>query len=153
MVRDDGCVFCGIVAGELPVSTVADTGAVLAFMDIDPVTPGHVLVIPREHLPDLADLTDDLAGEMMAVARRVAAALRRSDLRCEGVNLFYADGEAAFQEVFHAHLHVFPRYDDDGFTIGARWGSNPSRDELDAIAADLGGHLDVEIPDTGPSPG
>src|SRR3712207_346170 len=109
MVRDDGCVFCGIVAGGLPASVGVDTGTVLALMDIDPVTPGHVLVIPRAHLPDLADLTDELAGEMMAVARRVAAALRRSGLRCDGVNLFYADGEAAFQEVFHAHLHVFPR--------------------------------------------
>jgi histidine triad (HIT) family protein len=135
-----GCAFCGIVAGELPVSVVVDTGPVLAFMDIDPVTPGHVLVIPKAHLPDLADLTDALAGEMMAVARRVAAALRRSGLPCDGVNLFYADGEAAFQEVFHSHLHVFPRSADDGFTIGARWGSHPSREELDANAARI---LDV----------
>lgn len=141
-MTDEGCAFCGIVAGELPVSTVVDTGAVLAFMDIDPVTPGHVLVVPKAHLPDLADLDDALAGEMMAVARRVAAALRRTDLRCEGVNLFYADGEAAFQEVFHSHLHVFPRYGDDGFVIRASWGSNPPRQELDehaaAIAAALG---------------
>jgi histidine triad (HIT) family protein len=141
MRTDQGCVFCSIVAGAAEVSPVLDTGAVLAFMDIDPVTPGHTLVIPKEHLPDLADLDDGLAGEMMAVARRVAAALRRSDLRCEGVNLFYADGEAAFQEVFHAHLHVFPRYADDGFVITARWGSGPSRAELDAVAAKLAAEL------------
>jgi len=137
MTSAEACVFCGIIDGSLPSSPVVDTGTVLAFMDIDPVTPGHVLVIPKEHLPDLADLTDALAAEMMAVARRVAAALRRSDVRCDGVNLFYADGEAAFQEVFHAHLHVFPRHADDGFVIRARWGSQPPRDVLDQIAATL----------------
>ncbi|HMJ75697.1 MAG TPA: HIT family protein [Iamia sp.] len=137
MTRPEDCVFCGIVDGSVPSSPVVDTGTVLAFVDIDPVTPGHTLVIPKEHLPDLADLDDELAAEMMAVARRVAAALRRTDLRCEGVNLFYADGEAAFQEVFHSHLHVFPRYADDGFVIKARWGSSPRREELDRIAAQL----------------
>lgn len=129
------CVFCEIVGGSAPASVLVETERVIAFLDIDPVTPGHALVVPKEHLPDLADLTDDLAGEVMAIARRVAAALRRSGLRCDGVNLFYADGEAAFQEVFHAHLHVFPRYPDDGFHIRANWGSDPSRASLDATAA------------------
>lgn len=137
MTGPEDCVFCAIVEGSAPSSPVVDTETVLAFMDIDPVTPGHVLVIPKEHLPDLADLDDGLAAEMMAVARRIAAALRRTDLRCEGVNLFYADGEAAFQEVFHSHLHVFPRYADDGFVIKANWGSGPRREELDEIAEKL----------------
>ena len=130
----DSCVFCRIVAGELPSSVVAESPTVLAFMDIAPVTPGHALVIPKVHLPDLADLPDEVADEMFAVARSVAAALRSSSLRCEGVNLFYADGEAAFQEVFHSHLHVFPRTAGDGFTIGARWGSEPERAALDRDA-------------------
>ncbi|MET0788872.1 MAG: HIT family protein [Cellulomonas sp.] len=129
-----GCVFCRIVSGELESSRVAESPTVLAIMDIDPVTTGHVLVLPKAHLPALADLSDDLASEMLAVARRIAAGLRRSALRCEGVNLFYADGEAAFQEVFHSHLHVFPRWVGDGFTIGARWGSSPGRASLDAAA-------------------
>ncbi|MCC2323518.1 HIT family protein [Cellulomonas sp. zg-B89] len=140
-VTSDDCVFCGIVERRLDASVVHESANVLAIMDIDPVTPGHVLVLPRAHLPELADLDDDLAAEMFAVARSVAAALRRSPLRSEGVNLFYADGEAAFQEVFHSHLHVFPRFADDGFTIGARWGSNPSRAELDANAATLRAEL------------
>lgn len=134
MTTDAG-VFCRIAARELDASIVFESAAVLAFMDVDPVTPGHVLVVPRVHLPALADLDDDVATEMFAVARSIAAGLRRSSLRCEGVNLFYADGEAAFQEVFHSHLHVFPRFADDGFTIGARWGSNPQRSDLDAHAA------------------
>jgi len=130
----DSCVFCRIVAGELPSSVVAESPTVLAFMDVDPVTPGHVLVVPKAHLPELADLPDEVADEMFAVARSVAGALRASSLRCEGVNLFYADGAAAFQEVFHSHLHVFPRLAGDGFTISARWGSDPARAELDAHA-------------------
>ena len=128
------CPFCRIITRELDASVVHESATVLAFMDIDPVTPGHVLVVPKAHLPTLADLDDDVAAEMFAVARAVAAALRRSPLPSEGVNLFYADGEAAFQEVFHSHLHVFPRSAGDGFTIGARWGSNPPRAELDGHA-------------------
>lgn len=135
----DDCVFCRIVAGTSPSSTVYESGSVLAIMDIDPVTPGHLLVLPKDHRPALADLTDDLADEMFTVARRLAAALRRSGVRCEGVNLFYADGEAAFQEVFHSHLHVFPRFDGDGFTIGANWGSAPTRAELDRLATTIRG--------------
>ncbi len=134
MTTTDDCVFCRIAARQLAASYVAESPTVLAVMDIDPVTAGHVLVIPRAHLPGLADLSDDLAAEMFAVARSVAAALRRSSLRCEGVNLLYADGEAAFQEVFHSHLHVVPRYVGDGFTIDARWGSSPARAELEANA-------------------
>lgn len=131
------CPFCQIVDGDIASSRVHESDTVLAFMDINPVTPGHVLVAPKAHLPELADLPDDVASEMFSVARRLAAALRRSALRCDGVNLFYADGEAASQEVFHAHLHVFPRFAGDGFKLEARWGSNPDRAELDAIAAQL----------------
>ena len=131
------CVFCQIVDGELPASVVHESPSVLAAMDIDPVTPGHMLVIPKQHLPWLADLTDHLAAEMFATARALAAGLRRSSLRCDGVNLFYADGEAAFQEIFHSHLHVFPRFDGDAFEIRANWGSGPSRSQLDAVAADI----------------
>lgn len=138
----DSCIFCRIASRELDASLVFESSSVLAFMDVDPVTAGHVLVVPRAHLPALSDLDDELAAEMFAVARSVATALRKSSLRCRGVNLFYADGEAAFQEVFHSHLHVFPRFTDDGFTIKARWGSNPQRAQLDAHAAAIRRELD-----------
>ncbi|WP_198025313.1 HIT family protein [Brachybacterium phenoliresistens] len=88
----DGCVFCRIAARELDASVVLESATVLAFLDADPVTPGHVLVVPRAHLPTLADLDEDIAAEMFLVARSVAGALRQSSLRCDGVNLFYADG-------------------------------------------------------------
>lgn len=135
------CVFCGIVARRVEASIVAESPAVIAIMDINPVTTGHVLVLPKAHLQDLADLADPLAAEMLALARRIAAALRESPLPVEGINLFYADGGAAGQEVFHAHLHVIPRSADDGFIVSARWDINPTRAQLDADAAEIAAHL------------
>lgn len=128
------CVFCEIVAGSAESSTVYEDEWVLAFMDIRPVATGHVLVIPKEHAPYLADLDEELGAQMFRVGQRVAAGLRRSGLPCEGVNMFLADGEAAFQEVFHVHLHVFPRTPGDGFHIDADWRERPRR-ELDETAA------------------
>ena len=133
------CVFCKILAGELPESSVYEDEHVLAFMDIQPVNPGHVLVIPKLHASNLGDLPSELGGEMFVVAQRVAAAIRSSGLRCEGVNFFLADGEAAGQEVFHVHLHVFPRFEGDGFGLkfGPGYKNKPSRAELDLAAANI----------------
>ena len=128
-----GCVFCDIVAGREPASMVHSDETVLAFLDIQPLTTGHLLVIPRAHAPYLADLDPAVGAHMFGVAQRMAAALRRSGLRCQGVNLFLADGEAAFQEVFHVHLHVIPRNPGDGFRIRAKW-RRPARGELDSVA-------------------
>jgi histidine triad (HIT) family protein len=133
----DPCVFCAIVEGTAEASFVYRDDRVAAFLDIGPVTAGHLIVIPLRHLASLADIPDDLGAHLFVVASRLAAALRRSSLPCEGVNLLLADGEAAFQDVFHAHLHVFPRATGDGFTIDSpAWSRpKPSRDELDANAA------------------
>ena len=130
---DAGCVFCDIVAGRGPASVVYSDESVMALLDLRPVTTGHLLVIPRAHAAYLADLDPALGGHMFAVAQRMAAALRRSGVPCEGVNLFLADGEAAFQEVFHVHLHVVPRTAGDGFRIRAKW-RRPSRAELESVA-------------------
>jgi len=128
-----GCVFCDIVAGREPASVVYADETVLALLDIRPLNTGHLMVIPRAHAACLADLDPAVGGHMFAVAQRMAAALRRSGLPCDGVNLFLADGEAAFQEVFHVHLHVIPRTPGDGFRIRAKW-RLAGRDELDAAA-------------------
>ena len=111
-----------------------------AFLDIRPVTPGHLLVIPNEHVVYTHDLPDATADRLFAVARRLASSLRRTAaVRADGINLFAADGEAAEQEVFHAHLHVIPRYAGDGFEIdAAAWRQPPpSREQLDRLAAAL----------------
>ena len=127
------CVFCGIIAGEVPASRVYEDDDVVAFMDVRPLTPGHLLVVPRAHAARLEDLDEDLGTRVFAVAHRLARALRSSAVPAEGVNFFLADGVAAGQEVFHVHLHVIPRTPGDGFRIKARPRS-PGRGELDATA-------------------
>lgn len=148
------CIFCKILAGEAPASFVHRDEVCSAFMDIQPVNPGHLLVVPNVHAPALADLDAEMAAHLMRVAHGLTAALRASGLRCEGVNHFLADGEAAMQEVFHVHLHVIPRYKGDGF--GLRFGPHyfelPERSELDdaarRIRSALGGPSDDPAPST-----
>lgn len=108
-------------------------------MDIQPVNPGHVLVVPVAHAAFLADLDPEAGADLFRSGHRLAAAMRSTDLRCEGVNLLLADGEAAGQEVFHVHLHVIPRYrgDGSGFRFGARSTAPRRRSELDRLAGAL----------------
>ena len=134
------CVFCRVVDGTVESSRVYEDDEVLAFMDIQPVTDGHLLVIPKRHASDLADLDEQLGMSMFRIAQRLAAALRSSGIPCDGVNLFLADGEAAFREVFHVHLHVFPRTTGDGFRIDADWRERP-RAELDDAAERIRGGM------------
>ena len=128
------CIFCRILAGQLPGSFVYRDDRCAAFMDIRPVNLGHLLVVPARHAAYLADLDANTAARLMRVGHAAAAALRASGLRCEGVNLFLADGEAAMQEVFHVHLHVFPRFRGDGFGLKFSpeyYTRRPERPQLD----------------------
>lgn len=134
---NEDCIFCQIVAGKMEATFVHEDDDVVVFLDINPVTPGHLMVVPRQHLPYLADVDDRLGAHMFNVAQRMTDALRASSLRSDGVNLFYADGEVAFQEIPHSHLHVFPRYVGDGFRIDADWSGPSPRAELDRIGAAL----------------
>jgi len=129
------CVFCDIVNGRGEASIVWQDDQVCAFLDIQPVNAGHILVVPNEHAACLSDLPPESGAHMFRVAQRLAQALRDSSLPCEGVNMFLADGEAAMQEVFHVHLHVFPRVRGDGFgvTFGANYFARPTRGELEDV--------------------
>ena len=111
------CVFCDIVAGHAPASILFQDERTITFLDHRPVTPGHMLVVPRRHAAFLADLDPEDGAQLFRVGMRGAAALRTSSLRCEGVNFHLADGEVAGQEVFHVHLHVLPRFTGDGFGL------------------------------------
>jgi histidine triad (HIT) family protein len=130
------CIFCKLLSGELEVSLVYRDHSSSAFMDIQPVNPGHMLVVPNRHARSLADLHEAEGAQMFGVAQRLARALRESGVNCQGVNLFLADGEAAGQEVFHVHLHIFPRYRGDGFGLSfpPNYGQKPTRRELNEIA-------------------
>lgn len=111
------CIFCKIVNNELPGYKLYEDEDVIAFMDIQPINPGHLLIIPKKHAELVSEVDDDVLQKMIVVAKKLNTAIRKSGLKAEGVNFFLADGEAAGQEVFHVHLHVFPRFKNDGFGI------------------------------------
>jgi histidine triad (HIT) family protein len=144
MAQENSCIFCRILAGQVEASMVFRDASVSAFMDIRPVNTGHVLVIPNDHSSDLAGLPPTTGGHLFAVAQRLAAALRRSEIRCEGVNLYLADGRAAGQEVFHVHLHVVPRFPGDGFGLRRSMGrGQPEREALDRTAEQIRAGFDA----------
>ena len=140
------CIFCDIVNGNAEAALVWQDDLVSAFMDRQPVNPGHVLIVPNHHAAYLADLPEKSGAHMFRVAQRVARAIRASGLRCEGVNLFLADGEAAGQEVFHVHLHVFPRFHGDGFglRLPERYFTKPPRSELEDAAEKIRKRIRVD---------
>jgi histidine triad (HIT) family protein len=133
------CLFCEIVAGNLAASIVHQDELCTAFLDIQPVNPGHLLVVPNAHCADLSTLDSETGSHIFRTAQKLSLMLRKSGLRCEGINLFLADGEAAMQEVFHFHLHVFPRFTGDGFGLkfGPAYFEKPTREELDSVAKKL----------------
>ncbi len=111
-MRDPDCIFCKIVAGELPSTILEEDERTISFMDIAPATRGHALVVPREHSPDLLGIdAEDLAAVGLASQRLARRAKER--LRADGVNLVNSCGSVAWQTVFHFHMHVIPRYAND----------------------------------------
>jgi histidine triad (HIT) family protein len=134
VAADPDCLFCKIVAGELPSTRVDEDDRTVAFMDINPATRGHALVIPREHYRDLHEISHDDLCATMAAAQRLAARAR-DRLRADGVNLLNSCGRAAWQTVFHFHVHVIPRYDGDPLRLP--WVPGPG-DEGEIAAAGAG---------------
>ncbi|MFH1630631.1 MAG: HIT domain-containing protein [Candidatus Aenigmatarchaeota archaeon] len=132
----DTCIFCEIVSGRLPCSRVYEDNDFLAFMDVKPVNRGHVLVVPKMHSDLVSGMSEESIGKMMIIAEKISSSIRKSDIKCEGINFFLADGEAAGQELFHVHLHVIPRFKNDGFgfKFPADYGNKTSRDELDELS-------------------
>ena len=130
MSADPDCVFCKIVAGEISCFKVYEDAATLAFMDINPVGDGHVLVIPKAHFADVVAVTEDAIGAVAAAARKVARAVQAA-LAPPGLNLMQCNGEAAAQSVQHFHMHVIARRIDDGLNMN--WPIMPG--DMAAIAA------------------
>jgi histidine triad (HIT) family protein len=134
-MADDDCIFCRIVAGELPATRIDEDERTIAFMDINPGTRGHALVIPRRHARDLGEVPAEDLAACAATAQRVAVR-QRERLGADGVNLLNAFGAAAWQTVFHFHLHVIPRYEGDPLRLP--WVPGPGDpEEIAAAAAEL----------------
>ena len=127
------CIFCKIVAGEIPSTRIYEDETTYAFMDINPGTRGHALVIPKLHAQDLFDVPADVLGDLARTAQRVARAAK-AQLGCAGVNLVQSSGAAAFQSVFHIHVHVIPRYEGDGLRLP--WTPKPGDKGELALAAE-----------------
>lgn len=116
-MRDENCIFCRIANGEIPSKTLYEDEEFRVILDLQPATRGHALILPKEHHRNLYDLPDETASRVMALAKRMA--VRMTDkLNCHGFNLIQNNGEAAGQTVFHFHLHLIPRYENDGQTLG-----------------------------------
>ena len=131
----DDCLFCGIVAGDIPSETIDSDERTVSFMDINPATRGHALVIPRAHSADLTEIPPEDLEAVTLAAQRLAK--RAKDvLGADGVNLINSCGAAAWQTVFHFHMHVVPRYDDDPLDLPWTPESGDS-DEIKAAAAEL----------------
>ena len=135
MVSDPDCLFCKIVAGELPSVRVHEDERTVAFMDISPATRGHAQVIPRRHARDLHEVGEEDLAACVSAARRLAGRARER-LGADGVNLLNSAGSAAWQTVFHFHLHVIPRYEDDPLRLP--WRPQPGdEEEIEAAAERL----------------
>jgi histidine triad (HIT) family protein len=129
----EDCLFCGIVAGDVPAQIIDSDDHTVAFMDINPATTGHALVVPREHSTDLMDVSDEDLARTMAAARRLARRMEET-LEPDGYNILNSCRPAAWQTIFHFHIHVIPRYEDDPLKLP--WVPGPG--DPDEIAATAG---------------
>jgi histidine triad (HIT) family protein len=131
----DDCLFCKILAGEIPAQKVDEDEHTIAFMDISPWTRGHALVIPREHSPNLYEIPEEDLARTAAAAKRLAKRMK-DRLGCDGINLINSCEPAAWQTVFHFHIHVIPRYDDDPLQLPTR-PQEGDEEEIAKVAKEL----------------
>lgn len=135
----DDCIFCKIIRGEIPSIRIYADDRSFAFMDINPVAPGHCLVVPRHHAENIFTTPPHASAAAMATVSRVAKAVDAA-LRPDGINVLQANGPGANQSVFHTHFHVLPRSTDDGLTMN--WGLNPGdMDEISVVAEKIRAEL------------
>lgn len=134
-MKKDDCIFCKIANGEIPSRTLYEDEAFRVILDLGPATMGHALILPKDHADDLYELPDQTAAAALVLAKRMIT-LMKDKLHCQGFNLVQNNGEAAGQTVRHFHIHLIPRYEDDGQHINWKAGS-PSGEELDAVKAQI----------------
>jgi histidine triad (HIT) family protein len=140
------CVFCEIVAGRAPAIRIYEDDEYLAILDIRPFTRGHTLVVPKQHTTDLTDTPPKTLAEMVAIGQRIGLAARASELGADGNNIAINDGRAAFQSVYHVHLHVVPRRNGDklAFAKGMVLRRDPDRENTGRILRDALARIDAE---------
>ena len=130
-MKDNNCIFCKIANGEIPSKTIEENDMFRVVLDVGPATKGHALILPKDHYANLYELPEEVAAEALKLAKKVALKMKER-LHCDGVNLVQNNEEAAGQTVFHFHMHVIPRFKEDGQVIGWKPGQ-PTAEELEAI--------------------
>lgn len=115
-MRKDDCIFCKIVSGEIPSKSIYEDEDFRVILDLQPATRGHALILPKEHADNLYQLSDEVAAKVLVLAKKLATSMTKK-LGCDGFNLVQNNGEAAGQTVMHFHMHLIPRYRQDGQTI------------------------------------
>jgi len=130
-MASENCIFCKIAKGEIPSKTLYEDEEFRVILDLGPATKGHALILPKEHYKNLYELPDELAAKAMKLAKKMADTMTKK-LCCDGFNVIQNNGEPAGQTVFHFHIHLIPRYLDDGQKIGWVPGA-PSQEELEEI--------------------
>lgn len=135
----DDCIFCKIVSGDIPCFKLYEDEHTIAFMDINPANRGHALTIPKRHAPNLLEISDESLAATVATAKKVAQAIQ-STLEPYGINLVQANGPGAAQSVFHFHMHILPRYENDELKLN--WGINPGdMDEVKQLGEQIAANI------------
>lgn len=125
-MRDENCIFCKIIAGEIPSNTIYEDDEFKVVLDVSPASKGHALILPKNHYADLYEIDEDVAADAMKLAKKLA--IHMTDvLKCDGFNLVQNNHEVAGQTVFHFHMHLIPRYNGD--TVGITWKPGELTDE------------------------
>ena len=137
-MKDENCIFCKILAGEIPSTAVYEDDDFKAILDVNPAARGHVIILPKNHAANIYELPDEDASKIMIVAKKIATAIEKA-YHCDGVNILQNNGEAAGQTVFHLHVHVIPRFKGDTVNFGGKQGDMP--EDLDAICKEIQAQL------------
>lgn len=134
-MKKEDCIFCKIANGEIPAKTLYEDEDFRIILDLGAATRGHALIVPKEHATDLYELPDETAGKVMILAKKMASTMKEK-LQCDGLNLVQNNGEAAGQTISHFHLHLIPRYVNDGQEINWVPGK-PTQEELEAVRKEI----------------
>ena len=132
-MKDDNCIFCKLANGEIPTATLYEDDEFRVILDAGPAAKGHALILPKEHYANLYELDDEVAAKVLPLAKKMITKLT-DILGCDGYNLVQNNGEAAGQTVFHFHLHMIPRYKDDGVGLTWKMGELTEEDKNDILS-------------------
>ena len=139
-MRDENCIFCKIISGDIPSTVVFEDDDVKAILDVNPAATGHVIVLPKYHAANIFETPDDVIAKTFSAAKKIAAGVKKA-FNCDGVNILQNNGEAAGQTVFHLHVHVIPRFEGDGDRVSIKWKQGDAPENAKEIAEKISSNM------------